>query len=279
MILGIDIGGHSIKAGLLHQNKLIQTHRIQITGNEDEGVFLEKLKSVITEFPSTGIKSIGIGVPGIVDLNTGVVYDIQNISCLKQVAVKEVLEAFFNIPVFVNNDANCFALGESYFGLGKYYSNFLGVTIGTGLGTGIIINRQLYSGVLCGAGEIGMLPYKGGIIEEYAGSFFFEKNKTTGANAYEKASKNDPNALDLFNEFGKHLGYAINIMLYTYAPEVIILGGAIAKAYPYFRETMEKQIATFPFQKQLSDFKILVSKEKNMGIFGAAALCLEIKNT
>ncbi|XLS29478.1 ROK family protein [Flavobacteriaceae bacterium M23B6Z8] len=278
MILGIDIGGHAIKAGLLDKDKLIQTYRTDIRGDEDVSTFLDKVKSTIEKFPISHIQSIGIGVPGIVDPHSGEVFDIQNISSLKKVALKEILEVTFNKSVFVNNDANCFALGENYFGLGTNYTHFLGVTLGTGLGTGIIINKQLYSGVFCGAGEIGMLPYKGGILEEYTGSFFFEKHKITGEEAYNKAMGNDQKTLTLFNEFGKHLGYAIQIMLHAYAPEAIVLGGAISKSFPFFESAMRLEVAKFPFKKQLSDFEIFVSQKNDMGILGAAALCLQSGN-
>jgi glucokinase len=278
MFLGIDIGGHSIKGGLLQNNNLVKKNQIPISGNEDVTEFLDKVRSFISEFKYESLNGIGIGIPGIVNPEKGMVYDIQNIPLLKEVPLKSELEATFNIPVFINNDANCFALGENHFGEGVGYSNFLGVTLGTGLGTGIIINNHLYSGVYCGAGEIGMLPFRDGIIEHYTGSFFFKKHQTTGAIAYKLATENDQNALALFNEFGQNLGEAVNIMLHVYAPEAIILGGAIAKAYPFFKYALHEKIASFPFQKQLSLFDIHVSKKADMGILGAAALCLDSKS-
>ncbi|WP_340201422.1 ROK family protein [Ascidiimonas sp. W6] len=275
MFLGIDIGGHGIKGGLLHGDHLLKTHRISISGQEDVKLFLEKVKSFVSLFESHTLRAIGIGIPGIVDPEAGIVYNIQNIPLLKEVHLKETLELAFGIPVFVNNDANCFVLGENYFGVGKQYANFLGVTLGTGLGTGIIIKNHLYSGVLCGAGEIGILPYKNGIIEQYTGSFFFKKHGTTGAIAYQQALENDQKALAIFREYGEHLGNVISIILHVYAPEAIVLGGAIAKAFPFFESSMNQKLATFPFQKQLSNFNVHTSEQANMGILGAAALCIE----
>lgn len=274
MFLGIDIGGHAIKGGLLQEKELYNKQQAPITGNENTREFTNTLKSFISNYTTETLQGIGIGIPGLVNPETGIVYDIQNIPLLKEIHLKHALESEFKIPVFINNDANCFALGENYFGFGTQYKNFLGVTLGTGLGTGVIIKNKLYSGTYCGAGEIGMLPYKNGIIEHYAGSFFFKNNGTTGAIAYQKALENDENSIALFNEFGQHLGEAVTIMLHTYAPEAVVFGGSIANAYPFFKKTLHKKIALFPFKKQISAFKIHISQKADMGILGAAALCL-----
>ena len=275
MFLGIDIGGHGIKAGLLKGKEISEKKQLPIKGDENTSEFVNTLKSFISNYTTHNLKGIGIGVPGLVNPETGIIYDIQNIPLLKEIHLKHTLETKFKLPVFINNDANCFALGENYFGFGTQYKNFLGVTLGTGLGTGIIIENRLYAGSYCGAGEIGMLPYKDGILENYTGSLFFKKNQTTGVLTYNKALKNDTNAKTLFNEFGKHLGEAVHIMLHAYAPEAIVFGGAIAKAYPFFKTTLHKKIALFPFKRQISEFKIHVSEKTDMGILGAAALCLQ----
>ncbi|NAS31834.1 ROK family protein [Flavobacteriaceae bacterium R38] len=279
MFIGVDIGGTSIKGGQLINNSNIQkTQRIAVDRKENETQFLEKVTQVIEPLLDNKVLAIGIGIPGIVDNVEGIIYNIQNIPLLKKVFLKAYLEAKYKLPVFINNDANCFAIGENHFGLGANYSNFLGVTIGTGLGVGIIINNALYSGKLCGAGEIGMLPYKDGTIEDYTGSLFFkQKYNTTGEALFKKALQGDSEALIIFNEFGKHLGNAINTMLYTYAPQTIILGGAISKAYSYFKDGVEEKIKTFEFREQLRNFEIHISQHPDMGIIGAAALCLDEK--
>ena len=99
---------------------------------------------------------------------------------------------------------------------------------------GILIDNKLYNGVLCGAGEVGMLPYKDGIMEHYVGSFFFEKkyDKTAKALYMKKALHNDLIALQAFKEYGFHLGEAIKVILYMYAPEAIILGRIYKQCVP-----------------------------------------------
>ncbi len=277
MFIGIDIGGSAIKSAQVVNNIIKKRVRININGTENEKQFLEKITQTIDELIDSTITAIGIGVPGIVDEINGVIYDIQNIPLLVKVQLKEHISSKYKLPVIINNDANCFAIAENHFGKGKQYSNFLGVTIGTGLGVGIIINNSIYSGKHCGAGEIGMLPYQDSIIEHYAGSLFFKRiYNTTGEITFKKAALKDKEALRIFNEFGEHLGAVFCTMLYTYAPEAIIIGGSIAKAYPYFKEGIDKKLKAFAFQEQLKNFEIHVSENNEMGILGAAALCLDI---
>jgi glucokinase len=190
------------------------------------------------------------------------------------VHLKDILEAEFNIPVFVNNDANCFALGEHRCGAGKPYGNILGVTLGTGVGAGVIINNKLYGGSNTGAGEIGCLPYLEHALEFYCGSaFFVEFYNTTGKEAEELAKSGDANALKIWEEFGKHMGVLVKVILFTYDPDAIIFGGSIAHAYPLFEKTMRKEMATFDYPETVKKIQILISTRDDISILGAAALC------
>ncbi|MHB1108493.1 MAG: ROK family protein, partial [Lutibacter sp.] len=240
----------------------------------------EKTLSLLFEAIDSVIKpnivGIGVGVPGVVDPLTGIIYDIQNIPAWEEVALKDILEQRYGLPVSINNDANCFALGEKIFGKGKNYENFIGLSIGTGIGAGVIINSRLYNGVLCGAGEVGMLAYKDSIIEDYAGSFFFSKKHNTSAKEISERAKNgDDSALKLFDEFGLHVGEAIKAILYMLAPEAIILGGSISKSFPLFKNSLESSLNTFAYQKQIQNLKIEVSNQPGIAILGAASLCLQ----
>ena len=132
---------------------------------------------------------IGIGVPTIVDAQAGIVYDATNIASWKEVPLKALLEERFHVPVAVENDCNCFALGESRFGAGRNYTDMVGVTIGTGIGSGIIIDRKLYGGLYRGAGEIGTLPYRDTDFEHYCSSFFFKKKGINASDLAEKARR------------------------------------------------------------------------------------------
>jgi len=276
IVLGIDIGGTYLKVGRVEKGIIVKqaSNSVDSKATEEETLFslFEAIDSVI----NSDVTAIGIGVPAVVDPITGVVYDVQNIPSWKKVALKEIVEKRYNLPVFLNNDANCFALGEKIFGKGKDYENFIGLSIGTGIGMGIIVNNNLYNGVLCGAGEVGMLAYKDGIMEEYSSSFFFSKNyHQTAEKLSLSAAEGDENALQAYVEFGFHLGECIKSILYMYAPEAIILGGSISKSFYLFKESLELSLKSFAYQKQIEDLKIETSNQEGIAILGAASLCFQ----
>lgn len=274
-VLGVDIGGTKIKAGRVLGKNVVQSSLSKVNRDDSEETSLSKLFKTIDEVMTDTVEAIGIGVPAVVDPDSGIVYDVQNIPSWKRVPLKELVQKQFNVPVHLNNDANCFALGEKFFGKAKNYSNSVALSLGTGLGMGILINEKLYNGVLCGAGEIGMLPYKNGILEQYTGSFFFEEEYGESAKVlYQKALDNDRKALSAFKKYGLHLGEAIKVILYLFAPESIILGGSISNAYPFFKTSIEEALDSFAYQKQLENFKIETSDLVDSPILGAAALCL-----
>ena len=205
-----------------------------------------------------------------------IIYDIINLPAWETIPLRDILEGRYSIPVHLNNDANCFAKGEYIYGAGKAYNNFVGLSIGTGLGMGIIIERKLHNGLFFGAGEIGMVTYKDSIIEYYVSSLFFERNfNATAKELSLLATQGDATALQAYREFGLHLGNAINNINYMIAPEAIVLGGSIRKAFPLFKKSMEATLKTFAFPKQTEHLVIEVSGVNGTAILGAAALCID----
>lgn len=275
--IGVDLGGTAFKVGLVSNGKLVKKTSRLLQENLSQEAILELLFGAIEQLNAKDVVGIGVGVPGVVDTDIGMIYDIQNIPAWKEVPLKKLLSDRYHVRVALNNDVNCFALGELHYGKGKHFQHFVGLSIGTGLGMGIVIDQKLYNGVICGAGEIGMLPYRDGIVEQYAGSFFFGKKfkNETAKSVHEMAQKGIPEALAAWQEFGHHLGEAIKMILYMVAPEGIILGGSIAKAYPYFKSGMWDRINSFAYPKQIQSLKIEVSELENSAILGAASLCIE----
>ena len=272
-ILGIDLGATNIRGALVEDGKLsvIESKRIKTKGSELE--VLEDVYAIIDNLIDSTVKGIGIGVPSVVDVTKGVVYDVQHIPSWKEVHLKQLLESKYRIPVFVNNDANCFALGEHHFGKGKGVADMVGLTIGTGLGAGIMIKNHLYAGSNCGAGEFGMVDYLDHNYEYYcSGSFFKNVYGFDGEEVYEQAKKEEEWAIMLYQKLGTHLGNAIKLIMYTYDPELIILGGSVQAAYSYFEKTMWERIQTFGFPKSVEKLQIKRSALTNSGILGAAAL-------
>ena len=275
MVVGVDVGGTKIKAGRILGGEVIQSSFSKVDKNVSQDNSLSTLFSTIEEVMTDEVEAIGIGVPAVVDPDSGIVYDVQNIPSWRKVPLKDLAQKNFNVPVYLNNDANCFALGEKFFGKAKSYDNCVALSLGTGLGMGILIDGKLYNGVLCGAGEVGMLPYKNGILEEYAGSFFFENEYGESAKElYNKALQGNTTALSAFSQYGVHLGEAIRAILYLFAPESIILGGSISNAYAFFKDALQEVLDSFAYQKQLKKFKLETSDLVDSPILGAAALCL-----
>ena len=277
-LIGVDLGGTSIRAGKIIGQKLIQIQKEATPSKGTETEVIEKLFSIIDRCFDCNTKSIGIGVPSVVDTKKGIVYDVVNIPSWKIVPLKDILENRYKIPVYVNNDANCFALGEKYYGKAKPFKNIVGLTIGTGMGSGLIFNGKLYEGINCGAGEFGNIPYLKTNYEHYcSGQFFTEGKAISSVDAYNLSLLGDKNALEMFAEYGFHLGQAIKSILYAYDPEIIIMGGSLTKAYDLFKSTMFEAVQDFAYRNVLANLKIEISELDHSAIYGAAALYLNSK--
>lgn len=274
-IIGVDVGGTKIGAALIENGKILKEHSCPTPFDQSKEVVIAALKDAISEIITDEVAGIGIGVPGLVDLETNEVLDVVNIPSWDRVPLKAVLENHFKKPVFVNNDANCFAIGEKYFGEGKPFRNFVGLTMGTGMGAGIVINDHLYSGRYCGAGEFGMIYYKDSIVEAFASGQFFS-DRGQGEKLAEKAASGNPEAKQMFYELGVHVGRAIGNILYALAPEAIILGGSVSRSFTLFEEGMHSVLKNeFAFQRLYKSLTIKVSTLENSALLGAASLVLD----
>lgn len=273
MKIGIDLGGTNMRVGLTDGATLVNSVIEPCPAKETEEVVLNQLKRQIAQLMSADVTGIGIGVPSVVDSVKGIVYNVANIPSWKEVHLKEQLEKEFGIPVAVNNDANCFALGVWKYGEGKGTRDMVGLTMGTGIGSGIIINGQLYNGVNTGAGEIGSLPFKDADYEFYCSSRFFSHlHGDTGANFGKRAQAGDAEAIAVWNEFGQNVGELIKAVLFTYAPEAIIIGGGIASAFSLFEAPMRASLESFSYPANVAATRIMPSTLPNAAILGAGAL-------
>jgi glucokinase len=272
-ILGLDIGGTSIRAGVLINGDLLDIQSIPTPADESQEMILSTIIDFIASYLQYNFQAIGIGIPGLIDTQEGVVLNLANIPSFKEVQLKSILEKKFLKPVFINNDANCFALGVSKFGEGRNYNNIVGITLGTGLGTGIIINKQLYCGTVCAAGEWCAVPYLDSTFEDYcSGKFFLNHYNKKARSLAKRAAEGDPIALQAFDEFGGHLGELIKNILYVLAPQAVVLGGSIRKAFPYFEKSMHHRLSTFSYPRVMENFKIIISDLDERAIRGALAL-------
>ena len=275
-IVGVDLGGTKVLAARIRNFRIEASKKLNITASGTRGQVIDEVIASISAVFDTETLAIGVGIPSVIDVDQGIIYDVQNIPSWQEVHLKTILENYFKVPVAINNDANCFAIGEKHFGIGKDSKNFVGLIIGTGLAAGIIINNQLYSGPNCGAGEFGMMPYLDKNYEHYASGQFFQHNYSmSGEEIYEQAGNGVLFALNAFNAFGTHLGEAIKTILFALDPELIILGGSVRLAYKHFKKSMWASINKFPYRNISNQLKIKVSRKHNIGVLGAAALHLK----
>jgi glucokinase len=273
-ILGIDLGGTNIRGGLVRGNNLSGVISERVNSKRSGEEVLDQVFCFIDKLLTSNVKAIGMGVPGLV-VNE-MVYDVVNIPSWKEISLQKLMQDRYQLPVFINNDANCFALGEFYFGKGRGYDSMIGLTIGTGLGSGIIINKKLYNGNNGGAGEFGMIEYLDQCYEYYgSGQFFQNVHSIDGETVFIKATDGNKEAIKMYGEMGMHLGNAIKAILYATDVPLIILGGSVSKAFSFFSEAMWKQVQTFAYKKAREQLKIEVSQLENIGILGATALCLQ----
>lgn len=275
-VIGIDIGGTNITAALVKHEGVIRTTKIDTLSHRNEEEILKDLFCAVNDVITNDTQAIGIGVPGVIDTRKGIIHEIINIPCWKDYPLKEKVEKKFGLPVVIENDANCYVLAVHRFGSGKSYRNIIGISLGTGLGTGIIIDGKLYTGINSGAGEFGQLPYKKGIYEDYcSGKFFSSGTDISGADNYQRAIDGDKKALDCWNEFGKHIAELLQVVIYALAPEMIAFGGSVSKGFDFFKSSMQEALNKFYLQGIISNTCIGIDNNPQNPLLGAAALCYE----
>jgi glucokinase len=232
----------------------------------------EAIEKVLTD----EVVGIGIGMPGFMNSQTGEILQINNIASFNGFFIKPAVEKRFNLPAFQSNDANCFALGETYYGAGKKYNTLVGVTLGTGLGGGIIIDRKIHTGLMGGAGELGCVPFHGGMVEDICSAALFKnKYQSTGAELYKKAKTGDKEAMAVFDELAHNIGEFLVTVLYVLAPEAIVIGGSVSNSWDLLEKGIRERMEEIYLVPMISSKVDLVKAElDNAGLFGAAALCI-----
>ena len=275
-VIGVIFGGKHLSAARIENGVIADIVHREGNNREAEEVILSEIIHTINSVYTDSVAGIGVGVPSLVDVKHGIVINPTNIPSWHKVHLKDILEEQFNVPVYINNDANCFALGEKYFGVAKDYENIAGITIATSIGVGIIINGKLYSGRNAGAGEFCSIPYRDHDYEYYCSTKYFEekyglKNEILLA----RAKKKDKIALAIYELFGMDLGNAIKTIMYALDPDAIVIGGIMAEAYDFYKEAMLKTVNSFIYKGTVKNIKIFKSTEANIPVYGAAALCFE----
>jgi glucokinase len=273
--IGVDLGGTNIRVGLVKGTELVKYASSKTPQGENvEKEVIDSIVNTIAEVFEEGVSGIGIGIPGLFDNTTGVIHSIVNIKSLTKVPIRDILLQHFGVPVFINNDVNCFALGEKYFGAGVKFDNLVGLSIGTGMGAGIITGGELLKDTNGGSGEFGEVPYLDSNFENYcSGQFFIDKYNISGEEMFKRATEGDKIAVKAFEELGVHLGKVIKLIVLAFDPQIIVLGGAVSKSNKFFHKAMIEEIRkNFSFQESINKLKIEYSQEKYSPILGATKL-------
>ncbi|WP_290539824.1 ROK family protein [Alistipes sp.] len=270
MNIGIDLGGTNLRVGLVHEGEIVKLLSEPCKATASAEAVLEHISTLVARIMTPEVRQIGVGVPSVVDSVQGIVYDVVGIPSWREVHLKEYLERRFGLPVHVNNDCNCFALGVCRYGEARGYRDVVCMAMGTGVGAGIVIDGKLYCGQNTGAGEIGAAPYLDRDYEYYCSSRFFVGRGTTGKEACEKAAAGDEEALALWKEFGHHVGNLVMLVMYAYDPEAIVLGGSIAQAFAFFKDSMYETLDGFLYAGAVKRLHICCSNVENAGLLGAS---------
>lgn len=305
---GVDLGGTTVKMGLFQEDgTLLDKWEIKTrVENEGEAIIPDIAASIKEKMEQTHIEKeqvmgIGIGVPAAV-VNDGEVMETTNLGWGYK-AVKRELQELTDLSVKVANDANVAALGEMWQGGGKGYQNLVMVTLGTGVGGGIIINGRILSGKNGGAGEIGHLVVepnetkacgcgKTGCLEQYAsatGIARLARRKLVGNEAktilpaegvtakdvFDAVKAGDAVAKEIAEEFGAYLGYALSNVGAVLDPEVFVIGGGVSKAGEILLDYIKKYYVEKAFCTCENVEFVLAQLENDAGIYGAAKMVLE----
>jgi len=274
-LIGVDLGGTKVAVGRITSGMLSEQLSGKIDQNSEDPMDAVRLmRDLIHQLMNEQVKGIGVGVPGLVNRDWGIVYDVLNIPNWKEISLKALLEEKFNVPVYIDNDANCFAIGEYRYGSHSGHDDFVGITLGTGMGSGIIKSGALLPDAHCCSGEFGTMPYLDGIYENYTSGMYFKmKYGKNGEEVAEKALAGEPWARQAYREMGTHLGKAIQTIIMSVDPPLVIIGGSVARARDLFQESMWESIRQIPFPSVLENFRVEFSETEHIAIKGAAALC------
>ncbi len=305
---GVDVGGTSVKLGLFGaEGELLDKWEIPtVTENQGAAILPDIAKSILDKMEEKSLgeedmAGIGIGVPGPVDRNGLLVGRAVNLGW-DSLDIPKALQAYIKVPVKAANDANIAAFGELWQGGGRGYENMVAVTLGTGVGGGIIVDGRLLAGATGAGGEIGHLHLQDGeaescncrnkgCLEQYASATGIvrlakrrlaedEKPSTlhqgeiTAKAVFDAVKAGDGVAIEIAERFGDYLGKGLAIVSAVVNPEVFVIGGGVSKAGEILLTFVEPCFQKYAFPQCRGAKFVLARLGNDAGIYGAAALVL-----
>lgn len=287
---GIDIGGTNTRIALIDEAYEI-IERIQFpTDVNNPQATLQKIQEAVQGF-SVAIAGVGLSCPGPLDLKQGIILDTPNLKGgWHGLAVSKELSARLKVPVFLENDANLACLAEAVLGQGKDYSYVQFLTISTGLGSGLVIDKKIYQGAHGFAHEIANIPlwrngpshgsiYPGGVEAICSGTAITTRAVNSGldvqhaGDVYSLACSQNQTAMDIMEDAKEYLANTIAIIYAFVDPEIVILGGSVAIKIPGFVEDVEQRVKTKVYPNIRPLVKVVKTNlSEDSGLLGAACL-------
>lgn len=290
-VIGIDLGGTKISGGLLDENgNILASAKVDTQAEEGRDVVIKNIVSVIKKLPYDQAQAIGIGTPGFIDSENGIVTFAGNIKGWTGLNLKEAIEKYVDIPVFIENDANIALICEEWIGAGKEYDDIVMITLGTGLGGAVYSQGKLLRGSNFQGAELGhMLLYPGGnsctcgqngCAEAYcAGSAIangYERLTGTRKTSEEVLSlvDSDKDAKKVLDDYKMNLAYLLTSLRNIFDPQAIIIGGGVINARNLWWDGMIENFKKVCHKSETVD--ILPAKYLNdAGVIGAGKISLE----
>ncbi len=313
MYIGIDLGGTGIKVGLVDENyKIIASGSVPTGAQRHYSEILKDMAMLAIKVTKDAgydiekdVSSIGIGSPGTCDSKNGILVYANNIN-FEKVPMREEIQKYINLPVYIGNDANVAALGEFMVLGDDSVEDMIAITLGTGVGGGIIINKRIYEGFNGAAGEIGHFQVmtdngepctcgRDGCWEAYASvtaliretKRAIEKHpdsmmakmvdgdlsKVNGKTSFDCAKQGDKAAQEVVDKYIKYVAEGIVSVINIFQPEVLVIGGAISKEGNYLLDPIKEWAAKKSYTRFVPETDIRIAKLGNdAGIIGAALL-------
>lgn len=301
-IVGVDVGGTNIKLGIVDPlgKIIVKTVLATKSYSRNKNKLMDGIACAIgglvkeKGLSNRDIQGVGIGLPGLVNFEKGIVIFMPNIPGWNNVPLKAVMQKKLGWPVFVDNDVNVVSLGEWKFGAGQGYQNLICMTLGTGVGGSLILNDAIYRGEGFAAGELGHMPLNEdgpscncggkGCFERYVGNRYllikaaelFENKDIRLEDIFRLAGDGDQRAIQFWEEAAAHIGNALAGVINLLNPRLIIIGGGVSNNYKFMKKTIEQVVRQRAMKVPRDMVKIVRAQlGDEAGIIGAYVLVRE----
>lgn len=311
--VGVDIGGTNLKAGLVDENGvLLATQKMKVASIADDDGLAWTVASLVQELahtvniPVSDVASVGVGIPGTVEIRSGSINYTCNLP-LRNVPLRKLFHRYLSIPLYIENDANCAALAEFLVGAGRDSKRFVTITLGTGVGAGIVHNGKIYHGANGMAGEVGhMVIQRGGLPcpcgrhgcwEQYASATALKRmtaaalaahphsilaqvvaeneGRVSGQSAFIAARRGDPVGQQVCDEYVDYLACGVVNVVNIFQPDTLAIGGGVSnEAEEQLLLPVQQRVAreSIPCGRDRRTRIVKAELGNRAGIIGAALL-------